>query len=395
MFDKQQSEQDLMFRSILNSGQEEVPAHVWDGISSGLDRLAHRKKVALWWRRASIGIASAAAAIAVFLLINTSQTKSSDLIIGQQMEVDEQNEEIMVIENTQQSTQDTYLAYTPKIDTAPESVKRTPTTLILETETAEEKETIVTTETGPAPGKDHANRPSVKEVQIQKEDFEEKVKYEKEKKGISLTVSGITGANGGSKQFKPGILKKPSIMGTTPRTGIVESGDSDNFGPPVSVGLGVRIDLAKRWAIGTGVNYTMLYRKFNGTYTRVENGAIVEKTSSDIRNLQHYVGIPVNVYYNIIDREKINFYAYGGGAVEKCVANKYKIIKSSSVYKETVQGVQWSANIGVGVEFMVGKHLGIYIDPSAKYYFPGKQPKSIRTSQPFMLGCELGLRTRF
>jgi hypothetical protein len=56
--------------------------------------------------------------------------------------------------------------------------------------------------------------------------------------------------------------------------------------------------------------------------------------------------------------------------------------------------MQLSANIGMGAEFMVGKHLGIYIDPSLRYYFDNDQPKSIRTAQPLMFGFEMGLRAR-
>ena len=124
-------------------------------------------------------------------------------------------------------------------------------------------------------------------------------------------------------------------------------------------------------------------------------GEILEYTQSEIRNLQHYIGIPVNIYYNIIAANKINFYAYAGGAVEKGLMDKYQILSSKSVYKKQIQGVQWSANLGLGVEFMLGKHLGLYLDPSAKYYFNCKQPKSIRTKEPLMFGCEIGLRTRF
>ena len=41
---------------------------------------------------------------------------------------------------------------------------------------------------------------------------------------------------------------------------------------------------------------------------------------------------------------------------------------------------------------MLGKHLGIYLDPSVRYYFNCNQPKSIRTDQPLMLGFEVGAR---
>ena len=135
-------------------------------------------------------------------------------------------------------------------------------------------------------------------------------------------------------------------------------------------------------------------RKFFGDYTKVESGKIVESVKSDIRNTQHYVGIPVNAYYNIVENKFVNFYAYAGGAVEKCVSDEYRVLSKDIQHKESVKGAQVSANLGIGVEFMLGNHLGIYVDPSARYYFNCNQPKSIRTAQPLMLGFEMGLRVR-
>ena len=88
----------------------------------------------------------------------------------------------------------------------------------------------------------------------------------------------------------------------------------------------------------------------------------------------------------------MNFYAYAGGAVEKCVSNEYDVLNTSVIHKEVPAGVQFSANAGIGVEFILGKHIGLYIDPSLRYYFEGNQPKSIRTDQPLMLGFEMGFR---
>ena len=69
-------------------------------------------------------------------------------------------------------------------------------------------------------------------------------------------------------------------------------------------------------------------------------------------------------------------------AVNNCGAN----------WNEKVKGVQLSANAGIGVEFALGRHVGLYIDPSLRYYFDNGQPKSIRTAQPLMFGFETGLR---
>jgi hypothetical protein len=102
----------------------------------------------------------------------------------------------------------------------------------------------------------------------------------------------------------------------------------------------------------------------------------------------------VNAFYDMISNERISLYAYAGGSVEKCVSDRYSILGTSIVHKEKADGVQLSANAGIGVEFMLGKHIGMYIDPSIRYYFDNGQPKSIRTTQPLMMGFEMGFRAR-
>ena len=75
-----------------------------------------------------------------------------------------------------------------------------------------------------------------------------------------------------------------------------------------------------------------------------------------------------------------------------CISNKYDILDYQITYNEKVDDLQWSADIGIGVEFKPWKHLGIYIDPSLRYYFDCNQPRSIRTAQPLTFDLEIGLR---
>ena len=114
--------------------------------------------------------------------------------------------------------------------------------------------------------------------------------------------------------------------------------------------------------------------------------------TSKIRNSQHYLGLPVNVYLSIVDSKKITFYTYAGGTLERCLSDKYHILTNNLIHKEAVKGVQLSANIGLGLEYTLGQHIGLYIDPSLRYYFDCDQPRSIRTAQPLMFGAEVGLR---
>jgi hypothetical protein len=216
----------------------------------------------------------------------------------------------------------------------------------------------------------------------------------KKRRRVALTISGIAGTNSAQSTGAP-LFKRPSLSTSKPVTGVEQKSTESTYGLPVSFGAGVKFDLSGRWSLGVGANYTLLARKFFGTYTLVgEDGRIQESVSSDIRNMQQYVGIPVNAFYSIVDKEFMNFYAYAGGTVEKCISDKYEILNTTYIHRNNVSGVQVSANIGIGMEFLLGRHLGLYLDPSLRYYFDCGQPKSIRTAQPLMLGLEMGLRVR-
>ena len=52
---------DFGFRSVMEEAHEPVPAHVWDRIESDLDKIARRRVAVLWFRRAAVGVAAAAA----------------------------------------------------------------------------------------------------------------------------------------------------------------------------------------------------------------------------------------------------------------------------------------------------------------------------------------------
>jgi hypothetical protein len=210
---------------------------------------------------------------------------------------------------------------------------------------------------------------------------------------VSLIISGITGASNPQHGTRTNLMKRPTPIYGPAKTGITETSTNTTYGLPVSAGVGVKYDFNDRWSLGAGINYSYLSRTFYGTYTKAdENGMEISSTSSDIKNSQHFIGIPVNAYCKILDNKYVNLYAYAGATVEKCISDKYNVLSTSIIHTERPQGVQLSANAGIGVEVMLGQHLGLYVDPSVRYYFDCDQPKSIRTAQPLMLGVEMGLR---
>ena len=207
---------------------------------------------------------------------------------------------------------------------------------------------------------------------------------------ISLTIYGnaLSNNSDGKSSRRPPIMQSPGVM----KDCVVED-QAKSYGIPLSFGAGVKIAFTPRWALSAGINYTLLTRTLSGTYYDRDGSPNYDNS---ISNRQNYIGIPVNVYCNILSGDFVDFYAWAGGTVEKCVSDNYLVdVQNRELnWSKGSKGVQLSAGLGIGVEFILARRLGLYIDPSVRYYFESRQPKSIRTVQPLMFSFEAGLRVR-
>ncbi|SDQ40990.1 Outer membrane protein beta-barrel domain-containing protein [Chryseobacterium soldanellicola] len=162
---------------------------------------------------------------------------------------------------------------------------------------------------------------------------------------------------------------------------------------PVTFGLSVYRNLGKnkKWGIGTGINYTKLS-------TELQSGS----TSDFIKNDQtvHYVGIPVQINYNVIQKERFTGYVTAGGLAEKAISGniKTKYIVNDEIKEETTENinkkpVQFSVNSALGVQFKVVDKIGVYAEPGVGYHF--KDNSSLNTiykDKPFNFNVKFGVR---
>lgn len=393
--DKNNMDSDLMMRSILEGAQEEVPASVWEGVSAGLDKAARGKVVALWWKRAGIG-AAAAAAVAAMLLVQPGDD-TMEIVPAYDEMIAVVEPEPAVPENAEETVtpKTAYIAQaTPAVSSAVKS-EIVPSEISATEEIYTDQTVAEETEEPTIKATD--SKSEVKEVWHYHHDLSalegQLIDPVIKKRKVSFVVSGLTGTNAAQNETGKNIFKRPDPTPGPVATGIKQTSTNSSYDIPLSFGAGVKIGVSPKWSIGVGVNYSMLSRKFSGTYTKVNEAGLIENTtSSDIRNTQHYIGIPVNAYYNIVDSRNVDFYAYAGSTAEKCISDNYSVLNTSIVHKEKVKGLQWSADLGIGVGFKLAEHLDLYIDPSLRYYFDCDQPHSIRSAQPLMLGFEVGLK---
>lgn len=401
---------DLQVRSTLKDAEEPVSPRVWNAVSARLDRLDARKRAFRRWRNAGIAVAAAAAvALGVFFAGNTGNSDTTILTNNNQVAVAERPEPIVrdaspaaILAAVEQPK--TAVAPRLKSPAAPKEVV-SPAALeqqagATEPETVsvpvtEEPETVVET-----PAEEVTETVRTETVDREGDAAKLRALMQEDRnslsRGTSVSLGGDLQTNGNPA---PGFRGMRRSAQTGPTTGISEVSSESVYSAPVSFGIGLRYDFNERWAIGTGLTWSILGRSFSGIYNEVDAGGIITKSvaSDRIYNTQHYLGIPVNVYFNIVNNPNLRFYTYAGGSFEKNLLNRYTINATGGpvYYRESVDGIQISAGLGLGVEFMFSRFVGIYVDPSLRYYFNCYQPKSIRTQQPLMLNLEAGLRFNF
>lgn len=148
---------------------------------------------------------------------------------------------------------------------------------------------------------------------------------------------------------------------------------------PVSFGLSVRKVLLKGFSLESGLVYTLL-----------SSDAKVEGEEHEIEQKLHYVGIPLRVNWNFLDKRLVTLYVSGGGMVEKCVYGKL------GSEKETVKPLQFSVSGAVGAQVNATKRLGIYVEPGVAYYFDdGSDIQTIRKENPFQINIQAGIRLTY
>ncbi|MGV2452934.1 UNVERIFIED_CONTAM: porin family protein [Ralstonia mannitolilytica] len=160
---------------------------------------------------------------------------------------------------------------------------------------------------------------------------------------------------------------------------------------PVTFGLSVYYNLGKRWGIGTGLNYTKLS-------SELHSGSDNNYIKGD--QTVHYLGIPVQVNYNVIQKGRFTGYVTGGTLVEKPIAGNitttYVVndeIKESSKERLEPKPFQFSVNAAAGLQVKLIDKVGIYAEPGIGYHFKEENaPNTIYKEKPLHFNMKFGIR---
>lgn len=398
------NEFDQYIRSMMIDGEEEVPSRLWSSIASkaGIAPIAEKatavpayKSKRLNWRYALASLSAVAASVAVFLLVFKPEDKHQD--------------EFRVADNAvhqEQAEAETYAlakssaSITGMISSTAEVAEKEDEVPVMKDSIAESEQTVekengaTTTETIQADSSvsDTDSRDTVDPFAMMA--FEESRKSSKRR--IALHLGGSIFTNSNANGLRPKYLA--TFDPNKSSAAIEQTSKESSYSIPVTVGLGVKIPFSDSWSIVTGLSYSFMQRGFTGVWTGKMDNTVKSIKSDNIQHYLHYIGIPVNFNYDLYKSDRTQFYTYFGARMEKSIVNKYMVPDGTDGYISCTQGVkglQFSASLGLGINFLINDYFGIYFDPSLQYFFDCNQPTSIRTQQPVQMGFEAGLRFHF
>lgn len=379
---------DRKVKEMMESHHEIPPFDSWEKISSALDRKRAR---VVYFRRGIYVVSAVAASLLLLLFIGRDLPEQT----GKMPAIPLVSEKIMPqVENTDKSNETaikesgfhkirTIKAETQKIAEA-----------VIPSEQPEQEAQPQKTEDKSVSKPVQAKKQPVDNSQYENYDFEQ----EKEQKSFRNWLGERKYRYALSTNLSSSLYKKsinlisvslgyqidfiPSSLKESVRSQYVSD---RRYAMPVSFGAQLQTDIDKKFSVGTGLIYTLLasnYQEISQSYSR------------DINQALHYIGVPLNGYYNLFENKSVKIYVTAGAMLEKGVVASYRENTDGikKYYSESIPGVQFSAGGGLGLEWKLNKDFGIYLDPSMTYYFKGKQPSSIRTAQPLQYRFEMGMR---
>lgn len=166
---------------------------------------------------------------------------------------------------------------------------------------------------------------------------------------------------------------------------------------PVKIGLTARYNITGRLGVETGLTYSIL-----SSSVKIGNSETGKNWSTGSQTL-HYLGIPLNISFNILNSRYVNIYLTGGGMMEKSISGSIKTDEYvDGKFDRTLttnispKGLQWSVNAAAGIQANILPQLGFFVEPGVSHHFKnGSRVRTIYTDKPTDFSLGFGLRYSF
>ena len=161
-----------------------------------------------------------------------------------------------------------------------------------------------------------------------------------------------------------------------------------NNRPPITLGVSVALPLSSKMSVETGLMYSHHYSEL--TYE-------VGNIDHDIKQHLNFVGIPLNLNYQLWQRHNTSVYVSGGGSVEKMVYGKqkerYDGTEATVTNKVGMKELQWALSARFGAAYKLTKGVSFYLEPGVSYHFGNKSDlQTIYSDRPVSFQLKAGLR---
>ena len=155
--------------------------------------------------------------------------------------------------------------------------------------------------------------------------------------------------------------------------------------------LGVNYEFLPRWSIGTGLSYSILrsdYTTLSGT------------TETQTTRHMHYLGIPLNLQFRVLEWKRFSVYVNAGPMVETAVGASVKTLSYVSGFLASDQQEnrdcrdwRWSVNAGAGVQLRLFRNGALFVQPGISWHIPGNgSVESAYTARPLAFAMDFGFR---
>ncbi|NOZ46946.1 MAG: hypothetical protein GXO79_09220 [Chlorobi bacterium] len=159
--------------------------------------------------------------------------------------------------------------------------------------------------------------------------------------------------------------------------------------PPLTLGFVFNYSFTKRVSLSTGINYTRLS---TFAYSEGDNWRL------EYRSSKHYVGIPVNINFRIIQQKKYSMFLFSGLQFEEGLIDKNKTTdyKNNDILNEYLSsskfiGGQASYNFGFGTAYRLSRKFDFYLKANLSYYFY-QSHYNVWAEHKYWPGLQIGLR---
>lgn len=390
-------------RQTMTDYQEELPADGWEKLAAAMEEAAEEvvpeekpqpKIVPMWMRRAAaVVLLGAVGAGGMYYLSEVPESEEVSML-KERVERQESNE---TLKPKPVKVQRDRVQSSAVLANAIAPIEKDPQAAEPENDAPQKEEVAETQKPVEAPSENtlsdiHKEETAILLAMETKTDGD-KASNRSWNVGVRLGRHGMMGfdfGNGGDEVYesnKP--LGGPSQNDTTSHSAISQAVTRALTRAAQPEDMVIRSDHHLSWSAGISVSkqlHELVAFESGLVYTYLSSDVLMSQTGQQHQQL-HYLGIPLKLNITLAESSHWQFYTGFGTMIEHSLYGKRGNMNLH------LKDWQWSVNGGLGVQYKLTGHVGLYFEPGVNYFFcNGSEVPSLRTESPFSGNLQIGVR---